>query len=84
MGDVTHAVYEVKDEAHGDAELFKVEVAIVVDVGEVPDFGELVFGELRVFEDGCGLGAGEVGAAAREGREDFPVALDFPLFYLFV
>ena len=75
----THAIDQVKDNAHSNAEFLKIEVSIVVDVCEVPDPLELVISQLAVFEDRRGLGAVEVSAAVGKGGEDFPVAL-----YLFL
>ena len=76
----TYAIDQVEDDSHGDAELLKVQVAVIVDVGEVPDPLELVVAQLAVFEDGGCLVAGQVGAAVGQGGEDLPVSLDFPLF----
>ena len=79
MDSETHAIDQVEDQPHGHAELLKVEIAVVVHVGQVPHLGQLVLGELTVLED-CGrLRAGEVGAAIGQLREDLPVPLDLPL-----
>lgn len=79
-----YAIDKVKDEPHGDAELFKIEIAIVVDVGDIPDPFELVVTEVAVLEDGRCLRPGKVGAAVAEGREEGPVLLHFPLLDLLV
>lgn len=34
----THAVQHIKDQTHGYAKLLKVEVAVIVDISQIPDF----------------------------------------------
>lgn len=72
----TYSVEDIENQAHGDAKLLKVEIAIVVDVGEIPDPLELVVAEAAVLEDGRGLLSGEVLAAARAIAKDVPVGLN--------
>ena len=80
----THPVDQIEDQAHGDAELLKVQVSVIVHVRQVPHLGQLVFGELTVFKDCGGLIAVEVGAAVGERGEDLPITLDLPLLDLLV
>lgn len=77
----TYSVDKVEDQAHGNAEFLKVQVAIVVDIGEVPNLLELVVAQLAVLEHGGGLLAIQVRAALGQGGEDLPVALNLPLLY---
>lgn len=70
------AVEQVEDDAHGDAELLEVEVAVVVDVGQVPHALQLVVPQPAVLEHGRRLLACQVFAAICPGREDVPVRLD--------
>jgi hypothetical protein len=77
----THAVDQVEDEPHGHAELLKVELAVIVHVGQVPHALQLVVPQMRVLEDGRCLGAIEEGAALRQRAEDLPVLLDLVLLY---
>jgi hypothetical protein len=49
---VTYAIDQIKDEPHGDAELFKVELAIVIHICEIPDSLKLLVLELAVLKDG--------------------------------
>lgn len=41
-GDTTDTIYYVEDDAHGDAELLKIQVSIVVNVSDIPDALELI------------------------------------------
>lgn len=72
----TYPVEQIKNDAHGDAKLLKVQVAIAVDVGEVPDAGELVIPQAAVLEHWRGLLAREELAAISACGEDVPVCLD--------
>lgn len=49
------SVQQVEDDAHGDAELFEVEVAVIVDVGQVPHALQLIVSQAAVLEHGRGL-----------------------------
>lgn len=75
----SYPVYQVEDQAHGHAELLEVELAIVVDIGEVPHALELVVAEVAVLEHGGCLGTVEVRVAVGERAEDFPVLLNLIL-----
>ena len=59
----TYAVDEIVYDPHRNAKLLKVQIAVIVDVGEVPDPLELVVAQLAVFENGGCLGTGQVGTA---------------------
>ncbi len=88
MGDMpggeNYAVDEIEDYSHSNAELFEVEVAIIVDVSQVPHPFQLIISQLAVFEyRGC-LGSAEMGAAIGKRGEDFPVSFDFPLLNFLV
>lgn len=80
MAGNAYTIDQVKDDPHSNTELFKVQIAIVVHVGKIPDPLKLVIAKLAVFEDGGCLFAGEVCAAIGERGEDFPIAFHFPLF----
>ncbi len=77
-----YPVDEIEDNPHRNAEFLKVEIPIVVHVGEIPYPLQLVIAQLAVLQYRGRLRAGEVGAAVGERGEDLPVALDFPLFDL--
>lgn len=47
----TYAIHKVKYDPHGHAELLKVEIAIIVDVCQIPDSGKLILAQLAVLED---------------------------------
>lgn len=72
----TYPVQQIENDAHGDAKLFKVQVAIAVDVGEVPYARELVIPQAAVLEHWRGLLAREELAAVGACRKDVPVCLD--------
>lgn len=76
----TYTIDQVEDDAHSHAEFFKVQVSVIVNVGEVPDFRQLVILQLTVLEDGCCLISVEMSATVGEGRKNLPVAVYFPLF----
>lgn len=78
----THAVHEIKYQAHGDAKFLKVKLSIAVDVCDVPDLFELIIAEATVPQDGGGLGAVQARLAVRERSEDLPVPLYLPLLDL--
>ena len=75
----TYAVDQIKNDSHRDAKLFKVQHAIIVNVGQIPDPLELVITQLAVFKDRGGLGAVQMCPAICERGEDLPVLLDFCL-----
>ena len=80
----TYAIDEIENDPHSNAKLLKVQIAVIVDVGKVPDPLELVIAQLAVFENGGCLVAGQVGTTVGQGGEDLPISLDFPLFDLLV
>ncbi|TLD30432.1 hypothetical protein PspLS_02716 [Pyricularia sp. CBS 133598] len=69
----THPVEYVKDDAHGHAELLKVQVSIIVDVGKVPHPLELIIAKSRVLEYGCRLLSREELGAVCPRAEDVPL-----------
>jgi hypothetical protein len=77
----TYAIENVKDDAHGDAELLKVEVAVVVDICQIPYTLELVVPKAAVLQHRSCLLACEVLPAIGSGREDVPVCLNLLGFY---
>lgn len=77
----SYTVDEVEDDPHCHAELLEIQHAIIVDIGQVPDPFKLVIPQLAVLENGGRLGTIQVCAAICKWREDFPVLLDFGLFY---
>lgn len=72
----TYPVQQIENNAHGNAKLLKVQVAIAVDVGEVPYARELVIPQAAVLEHWRGLLAREELAAVGACRKDVPVCLD--------
>lgn len=80
----TYAIDQVEDNSHSNAKFLKVQIAVIVDISEIPNPLELVIAELAVFENGSCLGACEVCAAVGERGEDLPVSFDLPLFYLLI
>lgn len=44
----THSIYQVEDNAHGDAELLEVQIAIIIDVGHIPHALQLVVSQAAV------------------------------------
>jgi len=84
MAPATYPVDQIENQPHGHAELFKVEAAIIVDVGEVPDPLQLIVAEVTVLQDRRSLCAVEKSAAVGQRREDFPVLLDLSLLDAFV
>ena len=70
-----HSIQYVEDDSHRNAELLKVQVAIVVDVGQIPDPFQLVVPQPAVLQHGCSLLAGQELGAAGPRREDVPVCL---------
>lgn len=75
-----YTIDKVEYDAHSYAKFFKVEVSVIVNVGEIPDFGQLVVLQLTVLEDGSCLISIEMSATVGEGRKNLPVAVYFPLF----
>lgn len=76
----TYTVDQVEDDAHSHAEFFKVQVSVIVNVGKVPDFGQLFILQLTVLEDRRCLISVEMSATVGEGRKNLPVAVYLPLF----
>ncbi len=72
----THPVHYVEDDAHGHAELLEIQIAVIIDIGDVPDALELVIPQATVLQERRGLFAGQELAAIRPRREDVPVCLD--------
>ena len=71
----TDPVDDVEDDAHGDAELLKVQVAVVVDVGHVPHMFQLVVAQAAVLQQRRRHLARQVLAAIGPGREDVAVGI---------
>ena len=84
MGIIPNPIDKVKDDSHRDAKFLKVELAIAVDVSQIPHSLQLVVAQLAVLQDRCRLSAVEVGAAVGEGGEYLPIPLYFPLLNLLV
>lgn len=80
-GTPPYPIEYIEYQPHSDAELFEIQIAIVVDICEVPDALELAVVETAVLEHGRCLLACEELAAASPRREDVPVRLDFGGFY---
>jgi hypothetical protein len=80
----TYTIDEIEYQPHCNAKLFKVEIAVIVNVGEIPHSLELVVSELTVLEHGSCLAAGKVSASSGQSREYFPVLFDLGLLYAFV
>ena len=78
----THPIHKIEDQPHGDAELLKVQPAVIVEIRQVPHSRQLVLRQLAVAQHLGGLAAVEVAAAAGERGEDLPVPLDLPFFDL--
>lgn len=72
----TNPVDYIKDDTHGDAELLKVQVAVVVDVGHVPDLLELVVAQAAVLQQRRRHLARQEFGTIGPGCEDVPVRLD--------
>jgi hypothetical protein len=47
----THTVDQVENQAHGNAELLKVQAAITIDICQIPDSFQLVVAQLAVLQD---------------------------------
>lgn len=61
----TDAINKVKDYPHSHAKLLKVQIPIIVDIGEVPNPLELIISQLAVFEYRSCLSSSKVFAAVR-------------------
>lgn len=59
-----YPIQTVKDQSHGDAELFKVQIAVIIDIGKIPYALKLVIAQATVLEHGCCLLACEELATA--------------------
>lgn len=72
----THSVHYVEDDAHSYAELLEIQIAVIIDIGHIPDLLELVIAQATVLQERRGLFAGQELAAIGPCREDIPIRLD--------
>jgi hypothetical protein len=79
-----YAVDEVEDQSHSHAKLFKVQIAVIVDICHIPYTFQLAVWKAAVLEDGSCLRAVQVAAIVGESREDFPILFDLLGFDLLV
>lgn len=80
----TYTVDEIEYYPHSDAELLEIQLAIAVDIGQIPDTFELVITELTVFEYRSGLIAIQMSRTIRKGSKYLPIPLHLPLFNLLI
>lgn len=74
-----YPIDEIEDQSHGDTELFKVQLAISVQIRQIPHLLQLVIAKPTVPQHGGGLRVVQTRLAIGERREDLPVPLDLPL-----
>lgn len=74
-----YPINKVKYQSHSHAELFEVQVPVIINICQIPYPLKLVVPQLTVFQHRRRLGASEMCTTIREGCEDFPVFLDFAL-----
>ena len=80
----TYPVDEIKYYSHSDAEFLEIQLAIAVDVGQIPDTFELIITELTVFQYRGGLIAIQMGRTIGKGSKYLPIPLHLPLFNLLI
>lgn len=73
----THAIHYVQDQAHGNAELLKVQLSIVVYIRQIPHPLQLIISQCAVLQHRSCLLSIQMCSSARESGEDLPVFVDF-------
>jgi hypothetical protein len=56
----TYSVDEVEDQPHCHAKLFEIQIAIIINIGNVPDTLQLVISQLTVLENGSSGSSGQI------------------------